>query len=150
MDELKIPTTFGSTNREELVLCRKHSCLITHDNTVRREQSYLQDKINAKHAAESGLELGEKSQKEYAKLIEKTKQKQAKEAATLAAAAAEQLRKSSLSKEELEAERVEKSRLARLKTAANKIAKELKEREKAKEYETAVASIAAKNALNAV
>ena len=150
MDAHNIPSTPGSTNREGLVLCRKHSCLVTHDNTVCTELTYQQDKINAKNAADSGLDLTAKKLQDASKLIEKVEQKKAKDAALAAAAASEVLRKSLLSKEQLAAERVEKSTQSRLKAAANKSAKELKAQEKTKKYEDALASIAAKNALDAV
>lgn len=131
-------------------LCRKHSFLITHDNTVRNEQRYLKDKILAKEAADSGLNLSVKALQEAAKLVGKVDAKKSKDAAAAAATASEQLRKSLLSKEELEVERQDKLKQRRAKVAANKSLKELKEQALAKEYNDAVASLAAKNALNAV
>ena len=133
-----------------MVLCRKHSCLITHDNTVRNEQRYLKDKILAKEAADSGLNLSVKALQEAAKLVGKVDAKKSKDAAAAAATASEQLRKSLLSKEELEVERQDKLKQRRAKVAANKSLRELKEQALAKEYNDAVASLAAKNALNAV
>ena len=62
-----------------------------------------------------------------------------------AATASEQLRKNSLSKEELEAERLEKLKKWRIAATARMILKEQKTQAQEKEYQDAVASVAAKN-----
>ena len=125
LDDRNIPFTVGAQHRDELVLCRKHSCLVTHDDIAGQQMHYQADKAALLAATALVQDFSEKELEEDAKLLKKADQKLLRDDAAAKKKAAEAIRRAALTPEEVAEER----KVLKEKTSTAKLAKEAKVRE---------------------
>ena len=119
LDSRNIPFTVGAIDRDNVVLCRQHSCLVTHANIANRQILYQQDKAAAIAAACLVQTITQKEIAEDGKLLKKADAKKAKDDATAKKKQDESDRRALLTMEELAQEK----NIAKDKAATVKVAK---------------------------
>ena len=133
LDGRNIPYTVEAQDRDNLVFCRKHSCLVTHDQIAGEQMSYQAEKAALVAAAALVQNVSEKELEEDAKLVKKADQKQVRDEAAAKKKELECLRRAALTPEAL----AEEKKLAKAKASMAKLAKVVKANEEMEKIEAA-------------
>ena len=146
LDNKNIPFTVGAQDRDNLVLCRKHSCLVTHAQIAGEQMSYQAEKAAQVAAAALVQDVSEKELEEDAKLLKKADQKKLRDDVAAKKKEIELIRRAGRTPEQVAQEKM----LAKDKASTDKLAKELKAKEDMEKIEAARARKVAVQIVNQI
>ena len=133
LDDKNILFTLGAQDRDNLVLCRKHSCLVTHSQIAGEQMTYQAERAAQVAAAALVQDVSEKELQEDAKLLKKADEKKIRDDVAAKKKELEIIRKAARTPEEI----AEEKKLAKEKATSVKLAKELKGKEDMEKIEAA-------------
>ena len=146
LDDKNIPFTLGAQDRDNLVLCRKHSCLVTHSQIAGEQMTYQAERAAQVAAAALVQDVSEKELLEDAKLLKKADEKKIRDDVAAKKKELELIRRAARSPEQV----ADEKRLAKDKAATAKLAKELKGKEDVEKIEAARARKEALHIVNLI